>query len=285
MTRLIFGTTGQVATALADLHPEGVFLGRDAVDLTDAEACIATIRHHTPRLVINAAAYTAVDRAEEDEATALAVNGAAPGAMARTCAELGIPFLHISTDYVFDGAGDHAWREEDPVAPLGAYGRTKLAGEAAIQAAGGPHVILRTAWVFSATGANFVKTMLRLADTRDALSVVADQIGGPTPAKDIAAALLAIADAFDAGRGRNGIYHFAGQPPVSWAAFAREIFALAARDVTVTGIPATDYPTPAARPANSRLDCTKITRDYGIPPPDWRAGLAQVLKELTPHAT
>jgi len=285
MTRLVFGKTGQVATALAALHPEAVFLGREAADLTDPDACAAAIRHHSPRMVINAAAYTAVDRAEEDAATALAVNGTAPGLMARTCADLGIPFLHVSTDYVFDGTGDRAWRETDPVAPLGVYGRTKLAGEAAIQAAGGDHVILRTAWVFSATGANFVKTMLRLAETRDTLTVVDDQIGGPTPANDIAATLLAMADAFDAGRGQSGIYHFAGQPPVSWATFAREVFAMAARDVTVTGIPATDYPTPAARPANSRLDCAKIAADYGISPPDWRAGLAQVLKELSAHAT
>ncbi|MEL7451730.1 MAG: sugar nucleotide-binding protein, partial [Pseudomonadota bacterium] len=181
--------------------------------------------------VINAAAYTAVDRAEEDEAHATLINGEAPGAMARAAAAKGVPFLHISTDYVFDGAKDGAWSEDDPTAPLGAYGRSKLKGEEAVRAAGGGPVILRTAWVFSAHGSNFVKTMLRLARAqaakrsrtqdfdRDRLAVVDDQWGGPTPAADIAAALVAIARAFRAGRGVSGTFHFAGQPATTWCRF------------------------------------------------------------------
>ena len=182
---LVFGSTGQVATELRRLAPEATFLGRDKADLTDPEACAAAIRAHDPSAVINAAAWTAVDKAEEEEATATVVNGTAPGAMARVCADLGIPFVHISTDYVFEGGGTAAWAPTDPTGPLGAYGRSKLAGEQALQAAGGTWAILRTSWVFSAHGNNFVKTMLRLSETRDALNVVGDQIGGPTPAGDI----------------------------------------------------------------------------------------------------
>ena len=230
--------------------------------------------------MINAAAYTAVDRAEEDEALATTINGAAPGAMARACADLGIPFLHVSTDYVFDGQGTAPWRPDDPTGPLGAYGRSKLAGEQAVAAAGGSFGILRTSWVVSAHGNNFVKTMLRLSETRDALSVVADQIGGPTPAADIAAALLDMAGKMQMGDGPAGLYHFAGAPDVSWADFARKIFALAGRQVAVTDIPTSAYPTPAARPPNSRMECGDLLRDYGIGRPDWVAGLTSILEEL-----
>ena len=277
---LVFGKTGQVATELRHALPDGVFLGRERADLSDPGACAAAIRDHAPDAVINAAAYTAVDRAEQEEALAQVINGEAPGAMARACADLGIPFVHISTDYVFDGQGVTPWTPGDPVAPLGAYGRTKLAGERAVQAAGGAYVILRTSWVVSAHGNNFVKTMLRLSETRDALNVVGDQVGGPTPARDIAAACVKIAQGLRNGA-PSGIHHFAGAPTVSWAEFARAIFQMAGRRVEITDIPTTDYPTPAARPLNSRMDGTSLLQDFGITPPDWREGLADILKEIS----
>ncbi|MEH6645935.1 dTDP-4-dehydrorhamnose reductase [Sulfitobacter sp.] len=278
MSILVFGKTGQVATEL-QRQAQVTALGRDQADLSDPAACAAAIRAHAPAVVINAAAYTAVDRAEEEEALAHLVNAAAPGAMAQTCAKLDIPFLHVSTDYVFDGTGTEAWTPQDQTAPQNAYGRTKLAGEQAVRAAGGMHAVLRTSWVFSAHGANFVKTMLRLSETRDALSVVGDQIGGPTPAADIAATLLTMAAGMQDGQG-GGTYHYAGTPAASWADFARETFALAGKVVTVSDIPTSDYPTPAARPLNSRLDCASLAADFGIKPPNWQAGLAAVLKEL-----
>lgn len=278
MTTLVFGRTGQVATEL-QRQAEVIAVGRDRADLADPRACAAAIRDLRPGAVINAAAYTAVDKAESEEALATVINGEAPGAMAAACAALDIPFVHLSTDYVFDGTGERPWRPDDPTGPLGAYGRSKLAGEAAVRAAGGRAVILRTSWVFSAHGSNFVKTMLRLSETRDALNVVEDQVGGPTPAAEIAAACLRIADAL-ADPGRAGTYHFSGVPAVSWKDFAAEILALAGREVTVTGIPTSGYPTPAARPANSRLDCSSLTAAFGIAPPDWRAGLRAVLAEL-----
>ena len=278
---LIFGLTGQVATELAARAPEAAFLGREAADLADPEACAAAILAQRPAAVINAAAHTAVDRAETEEDLVTQVNGAAPGAMARACAALDIPFVHISSDYVFDGSGDRPWQPGDAVAPLGAYGRSKLAGEAAVRAAGGAHVILRTSWVFSAHGANFLKTMLRLSETRDRLNVVADQIGGPTPAGAIADACLEIAAELAEAPGKTGIYHFSGAPDTSWAGFAREIFAAAGRSVTVADIPGTDYPTPAARPLNSRLDCTTLHTSFGISRPDWRAATHDIVKELT----
>ncbi|MEX0364850.1 MAG: dTDP-4-dehydrorhamnose reductase [Ruegeria sp.] len=275
---LVFGRTGQVATEL-QRQADVVALGRDAADLADPDACAAVIAARRPRLVINAAAYTAVDKAEEETALAHVINGEAPGAMARACAGLGVPFLHVSTDYVFDGTGTAPWREGDPVGPQNAYGRSKLAGEVAVAAACGQWAVLRTAWVFSAHGANFVKTMLRLAGTRDHLTVVADQVGCPTPAADIAAALLRMGAAMRDGQG-GGLYHFGGQPAVSWAAFARAIFAAAGRAVMVEDIPSAAYPTPAVRPTNSRLDCAAIETDFGISAPDWQAGLAAVLQEV-----
>lgn len=277
---LVFGKTGQVARELALLAPEAQFLGRDAADLSDPVACAAQIMALKPDVVINAAAYTAVDRAEEEEALATVVNGDAPAAMARACADLKVPFLHVSTDYVFDGSGDQPWQVNDPVSPLNAYGRSKLAGEQAIAASGADYAILRTSWVFSAHGGNFVKTMLRLAETRDQLTVVADQIGGPTPAHDIAAALLAIAAQMQTGAVSRGIYHFGGQPAVSWADFARAIFATAGLSTQVGDIATSTYPTPAARPANSRLNCSDLLTDFSIQPPDWQAGLVKVLEAL-----
>jgi dTDP-4-dehydrorhamnose reductase len=276
---LVFGRTGQVATELARRAPGAVFLGRDQADLSDPAACAAAIRAHGPAAVINAAAWTAVDRAETEVAAATVVNGDAPGAMARQCAALDIPFLHVSTDYVFDGSGSAPWQPGDATGPLGAYGRSKLAGEVAVRAAGGRHLILRTSWVFSAHGANFVKTMLRLGASRPGLRVVGDQIGGPTPAADIAAALLTAAAALRDGA-EGGAHHFAGQPETSWAGFARETFVRAGLAVTVEEIATEDYPTPARRPLNSRLDCSALATAFGIPAPDWRAGLAQVIAEL-----
>lgn len=279
MTLLIFGQTGQVARELARRAPDARFLGRAEADLSDPAACAAAIRAQRPDAVINAAAWTAVDKAETEEDAATLVNGAAPGAMAQACADLDIPLVHISTDYVFDGAGTLPFHPSDPTAPLGAYGRSKLAGEVAVRASGARHVILRTSWVFSAHGANFVKTMLRLGADRPALRVVADQIGGPTPADAIAAACLTLADALREGAA-GGTHHFAGAPETSWAGFARETFALAGLPVTVEDIPSDAYPTPARRPLNSRLDCSALAADFGIMQPDWRAALAHVITEL-----
>ena len=284
MSLVVFGKTGQVAQELAARAPEATYLGREAADLSDPAACGRGPEGcRRPPSSSTPPPGPRSTRPRRKRQTATLVNGEAPGAMARAAAELGVPFLHISTDYVFDGTGETPWAEDAPVAPLGAYGRSKLLGEASVRAAGGEHVILRTAWVFSSHGANFVKTMLRLSETRDALSIVDDQIGGPTHAGAIAEALLTVAAAYRAGKGVTGTYHFAGTPHVSWAGFAREIFAAAGREVAVTPIPSSDYPTPAERPKNSRLDCAKIAADYGVQAPDWRAGLATVLKELS-HA-
>jgi dTDP-4-dehydrorhamnose reductase len=280
MSLLVFGRTGQVARELAARAPEARYLGRAEADLSDPAACAAAIASARPSAVINAAAYTAVDRAEQEEALATTVNGAAPAAMAQACAALGVPFVQISTDYVFDGSGTAPWPPDAPTGPLGAYGRSKLAGEEGVRAAGGPHAILRTSWVVSAHGANFVKTMLRLGADRDSLTIVADQIGGPTAAGDIAAACLTIAEQLAAAPDKTGTYHFAGTPDVSWADFAREIFAQAGLDCAVTDIPSSAYPTPAARPANSRMDCSTLTQSFGIARPDWRISLRGILNDL-----
>lgn len=278
MKTLVFGQTGQVATEL-QRQAQVIALGRDVADLTDVQALRDAIAEHAPDVVINAAAYTAVDRAEEEEPLALAINGTAPAVMAEACAARAIPFLHVSTDYVFEGSGTAPWHPADAVNPQNAYGRTKLAGEQGVRDAGGQAAILRTSWVFSAHGANFVKTMLRLSESRDALSVVSDQIGGPTPAAGIAAALLRMARAMADGQA-GGTYHYAGTPAASWADFATEIFTQANRAVTVIGIPSADYPTPAARPLNSRMSCDSLTADFGIAAPDWKTGLRDVLRDL-----
>jgi dTDP-4-dehydrorhamnose reductase len=279
MSFLIFGKTGQVAHELA-AAAEVTALDRAAADLMDPAACARAIKAHTPTAVINAAGWTAVDDAEDHAAEAQVINCDAPAAMAAACADLGIPFVHISTDYVFDGSGTTPFAPDDPVAPLGVYGRTKEAGERAVRAAGGTSVILRTSWVFSAHGTNFVKTMLRLGDTRDALTVVDDQIGGPTPAAAIAAACLHIAAQLQDNPTLAGTYHLSGAPDVSWAGFATSIFAQAKLCCTVTPIPSTEFPTRALRPANSRLSCDSLQDTFGIPRPDWRTGLADVLTDL-----
>ena len=286
MRVLVFGQTGQVARALvrrAEVMGISVTtLGRAEADLTDPAACAAVLTGRIDQVdvVINAAAYTAVDKAEADVDAAFAVNGLTPTALAKVAAAAGKPFLHISTDYVFDGSGVAPWAVDAPAGPLGIYGASKLAGEQGVRAAGGIYAILRTSWVFSADGANFVKTMLRLGATRARLSVVDDQIGGPTPAAAIADTLLRMAQDLHQGRGQSGTYHFAGAPDVSWADFARAVFVQSCMAVDVTGIPTTDYPTPARRPANSRLDCATLAQVFGIDRPDWRQGLADVLADL-----
>jgi dTDP-4-dehydrorhamnose reductase len=277
---LVLGRSGQLAQALARQAPEATFWGRAEADLSEPHSVVARLRDLRPRAIINASAYTAVDKAETDVAAAQVLNATAPGLVAQAAADLGIPFLHVSTDYVFDGSGDDARAEEAATAPLGVYGQTKLDGERRVAAAGGQWAVLRTSWVFSADGANFVKTMLRLGAERDQLNVVADQIGGPTEAGRIAAALLAMTRQMLADPQKGGLYHFAGAPDISWAGFAREIFAQAGLACEVRDIPASDYPTPARRPANSRLDCSRIARDFGIDRPDWRADLDMVLKHL-----
>ena len=277
----VFGRTGQVAREFA--WREGIVcLGRETADFADPESVNRAARTVEADAIVNAVAYTSVDRAESEEALAHAVNAASVGALAEVAAARGLPLVHISTDYVFDGSGERPWRPDDPVGPLGAYGRTKLAGERAVAAEGGPHAILRTSWVFSAHGTNFVKTMLRLGAERPALRIVADQIGGPTPASALAAACHRIARALVEQPELSGIYHFAGAPDTSWAGFARAIFAEAGMAVAVEDIPSSDYPTPARRPGNSRLDCTATEDAFGLPRPDWQAALREVVATLRP---
>ncbi|WP_227285682.1 dTDP-4-dehydrorhamnose reductase [Boseongicola sp. H5] len=276
MTVLVFGASGQVGGVLAGL-PEVVALDRHKADLSRPEICAGAIEDAKPDLVINAAAFTDVDGAEEQEARAHRINADAPEAMARACAAMNIPFVHISTDYVFDGAGQTARAPDAPVGPLGAYGRSKLAGEEAVRAAGGVHAILRTSWVFDGHGKNFVTTMQRLGASRDRLAIVADQIGGPTPADALAHACLSVGRHLGLAPDDGGTYHFAGTPDVSWADFARSIFDVAGLDCDVEDIPTTAYPTPARRPLNSRLDCTRTATIFGLQRPDWRAHLTAYL--------
>lgn len=276
---LVFGKSGQVATALRSFSKNATFLGRSEVNLCDKEACARAINAIRPSAVINAAAYTAVDDAEVDEATALLINGDAPTTMAKTCAQLNIPLVHISTDYVFDGYGKVPWSPNSITNPINAYGRTKLAGELGVCTSGATYAILRTSWVFSETGKNFVKTMLRLSDTRDKLEIIADQIGGPTPAHSIADACVKTAQLLQCNPALSGIYHFSGAPAVSWADFAREIFAKSGRKVHVKDIPTSAYITPAKRPQNSRLDCSNL-EVLGLSQPDWRESLEMVFKEM-----
>lgn len=280
MKVLTFGKTGQVATELGRL-PGVTCLDRNAADLCDPASCERIIAESAADAVINAAAYTAVDRAEEDRDTAMIVNAMAPTAMAAAAAARNIPFVQISTDYVFDGSGTVPHPPDGPTGPLGVYGASKLGGERGVTAAGGVHAILRTSWVFSAHGSNFLKTMLRLSETKDHLAVVSDQIGGPTPAADIAQACMIIAQTLTSEPDKAGIYHFAGTPNVSWADFAREIFRATGRSVTVEGIPTSAYPTAAPRPLNSRLDCSSLLSNFGIKRPDWRAATHQITKILT----
>lgn len=276
---LVFGKSGQVAQELQRVGSI-LALGRSEVDLCKPAACADAIRHYTPKAVINAAAYTAVDRAEYEESLATVINGDAPTAMAQACLELGIPLIHISTDYVFDGVGEAPWIPSDTTNPLNAYGRSKLAGEIGVRNSGAIHAILRTSWVVSAYRNNFVKTMLNLAKTRDTLDVVSDQIGGPTPARDIAMTCLRIVQMLIKEPFTSGTYHYCGTPDVSWADFARVIFDQTNRYVTINPIPSGEYLAAAKRPLNSRMDCSATEKVFGIPRPDWRPGLTMIVQKL-----
>ena len=282
----VTGKLGQVALSLAErAGPDArvILLGRPEMDLAEPASIAATIAAARPDVVVNAAAYTAVDKAETERDLAFAVNGAGAGAVA-AAAKLAVPLIHLSTDYVFDGSKAAPYTEADPTAPLGVYGASKLAGEQAVLAAHPGAVICRTAWVYSPFGANFVKTMLRLADTRDELGVVADQIGNPTSAQDIADCVLALAGKLADQQAAPGIFHMTGSGEASWADLAEAIFAASAAhggpSAKVRRITTADYPTPAPRPANSRLDCSKLARTYGLSLPDWRPSLAAVVARL-----
>jgi dTDP-4-dehydrorhamnose reductase len=279
MITLVFGKTGQVASELAFME-DLLCLSRSDADLADPTACAKIIFEVQPKAVINAAAYTAVDKAEEEEALAEIINGDAPKEMAKACKGLDIPFINISTDYVFDEPGSAPNSPNGRTYPSGAYGRSKLKGEIGIKETGANSTILRTSWVFSSHGHNFVKTMLRLANDRDNLSIVADQFGGPTSAKSIAQACYRITKILVESSDKSGTYHFSGAPNISWAEFAREIFYQANRPTTVTGIKTSEYPTIAKRPLNSRLDCTALKTSFDISQPDWRKDLKLVLQEL-----
>ncbi|MCF3933815.1 dTDP-4-dehydrorhamnose reductase [Acuticoccus sp. M5D2P5] len=284
MTILVIGRSGQVGTALLERAAETgvdlVAVGRPEADITAPAALADAIARTRPSVIVNAAAYTAVDAAETDEAAARAMNADGPGTLAALAAREGIPFIHISTDYVFDGTLDRPYRETDPIAPQSVYGRTKADGEAAVAVAGGKALVLRTSWVYAPFGKNFVRTMLRVGAERDHLRVVADQHGCPTSALDIADAILALAAHPERWPEGTDIVHLAGSGETTWHGFAEAIFADAPFHPTVEAITTADYPTPAARPANSRLDCTKLRTAYGITLPEWRDSTRATVRRL-----
>lgn len=272
---VVLGQSGQLAQSLA-ARPDlagAQFLGRTQLDLANPEQAAARLRELQPSVVINAAAWTAVDQAEKDIDQARVLNAAAPAAIARTCRDLDIPFVHVSTDYVFSGEQGPAWTEEDPIAPVNAYGQTKAEGEDAVMSVGGRVAILRTSWVFSPFGNNFVKTMARLGNERDEVRVVADQVGRPTYAPDLAEACVQMATLLRTRPELAGIYHYANAGHVSWAEVAQATFdELASQGLKaahMVPITTADYPTPAKRPAWSTLDTSKIEA-LGIETPDWR---------------
>ncbi len=296
MRILLFGANGQVGHELRrSLASRGEIVattrsGRledgsacEVADFDAPDALPALVERIAPSLVVNAAAYTAVDKAESDREPAFRANAEAPSRIAEACGRMGIPLVHYSTDYVFDGTGTRPYREDDPTAPLGVYGESKLAGEQGIRASGASHIILRTAWVYAAHGKNFLRTMLRLGAERDTLGVVADQIGTPTSAgliADVTASLLPQAGT------RSGTWHLTASGETSWHGFAEAIFAgavsrgLLARAPQVNAIATTDYPTPARRPAYSRLDTTRLRADFGVELPEWWEACARVLDEI-----
>jgi dTDP-4-dehydrorhamnose reductase len=292
MKIVVTGTNGQVVTALrarAAALPgmSLVTIGRPELDLADARAASAAIRALAPDIVVNAAAYTAVDQAENEPELAMAVNGDGAGAVAAAAHAAGAPVIQISTDYVFDGTKATPYLESDPVSPVNLYGRSKLAGEEAVTAANPDHVILRTAWVYAAQGKNFLRTMLRLAETRDELSVIADQQGCPSYAPDIADIVLGVAQRLrerPQEASLRGVFHMAGAGETSWAGFAEEIFAQAAErglpHARVRHITTADYPTLARRPANSRLSGARLRQAYGLAMPDWRDALSRCMDEI-----
>jgi dTDP-4-dehydrorhamnose reductase len=284
MRILVFGRTGQLARELGGYAwPAGVSViqaDRGHCDLARVDEVRRAIEQAKPDVVINAAAYTSVDRAETEEPLARSINAIAPGAMAQSCEILGATLIHLSTDYVFDGAKPGPYAEGDPVRPLSAYGRSKADGERAIRAATRNHVILRTTWVFASHGTNFVRTMLRQPDSRSEIRVVSDQRGAPTAARDIAGAIATIVDAVRDGRGAWGTFHYTSAEPTTWHLFAEAIFEGARRRMNVIPIPTSDYLTAARRPLNSILDCSLIRAAYGIEQPSWRRALADVIGEL-----
>ncbi len=288
MRLVVTGREGQVATALALAGEregvEVVRLGRPELDLERLETIAPVLKATRPDVVVSAAAYTAVDQAESEPGRAHQVNGMAPGRLAQAAAELGAPILHLSTDYVFDGRKPSPYVETDATGPVTVYGASKLAGEIALAHANPRHAILRTAWVYAPHGKNFVRTMLRLAETRDEVSVVGDQLGCPTSAEDIAQGVLRIAAALHAGKGAPGLYHMTGAGEASWAEFAAAIFegskARGGPSARVKPIATADYPTPAARPANSRLDCDRVQAVFGVALSPWREALGRCLDTL-----
>ncbi|MFJ4138514.1 dTDP-4-dehydrorhamnose reductase [Pseudomonas fragi] len=287
MKILISGKTGQVAVELQK-HLAGlgelIVLGRDVLDLSQPDQIRAQVRAHKPDLLIIAAAHTAVDQAENEPELAFAINASAPGVFAEEAAALGIPLIHYSTDYVFDGRKPAPYTEDDATNPLGVYGKSKLAGELAIAASGAQHLILRTSWVYSTHGKNFLLTMQRLLQERSELRVVADQIGAPTWAGTIAQSTRALIERWQSGDAAAwGTYHLTASGETSWFGFTQAIAGhLTAQGkacATLEPIPASAYPTPAARPQNSRLDCSKLAREWGVAQPDWEAALSACLAE------
>ncbi len=299
MKILVLGANGQVGSELsaqldnvlaADRNRFTViFAGRSTVDVSDLDALRDFLGYHDPNWIINATAYTSVDSAESEVSQAYSVNEHAVRVLADYCATNDANLIHISTDYVFDGSGELPFYEDSEVAPLGVYGASKLAGEEVVRATLERHIILRTAWVFGASGGNFVKTMLRLAETRSELGVVGDQYGAPTSAKGIAKAIAIILSQMSEAESldeRWGTYHYTGKPFVSWAEFAREIFLQAVQLGMISSIAAVNviateqYPTAAKRPQNSRLDCSKIRDTFGIESDDWHQSLGEMLNEI-----
>lgn len=300
MTFLLLGAAGQVGFELhrgLEVLGEVIPVTRDGrlpgggvarvIDLSDVAALVALLDDVEPDVIVNAAAYTAVDRAESEPELAQAINANAPAVLARWCAAHGAKLVHYSTDYVFDGQSERPLREDDATAPLGVYGRSKRDGEIGIQQSGCEHLILRTAWVYAARGHNFLRTMLRLAGERDRLRVVADQIGSPTPARWIAAVTVALLARWQAGaEWPSGIVHLTASGQASWHGFAEAIFAAAVeagvleRAPAVEAIPTSAYPTPARRPAYSCLDTSALRARFGVSLPDWRNGVTQTLAEL-----
>lgn len=287
MSILLTGGNGQLGWEILRRAPREMLVRgftHAQLDIADADAVARAMNLTKPKLVVNAAAYTAVDKAESDSAAAYAVNRDGARHLADACRKADVPLIHISTDYVFDGSKASAYLEDDPVAPLGVYGAGKLAGEEAVRESGARHIILRTAWVYSSHGHNFVKTMLRLGAERDTLRVVNDQRGCPTYAADLADAVLTLAARLMAGEIAPtglGTFHCVGGGETTWCAFARRIFSESrsrlSRTPNVEAITTADYPTPARRPANSVLDCTKLQRVHGISLRPWPEALVEML--------
>ena len=291
MSIIVLGKSGQLASHLRILMPEAQFWGRDRFDITDARGLEAALLEAHPTAIINAAAYTAVDRAESEPTMAWRINAEAPAAAATAAAALDIPLIHISTDYVFDGRSSEPYAENSPVNPLNTYGRTKLAGELAVSSICPKHWILRTSWVFSEYGQNFVKTMLRLAQEHDTLRVVADQFGRPTYAGDLARLVATLADAkIESESWPPGIYHAVGGGVTTWHGFAEAIFHQASRILRIEAHPriepilTSDYPNPAARPAKSILSPSEnLLSVSDITEFDWEQGLVATLQNLDLH--